>query len=263
MRLCLHRRGQYPHRGRAVGQAEAIVVGAGPAGLASAMAMRAAGFEVAVFEKADSVGAVWRRHYDRLHLHTDRKHSGLPGMAMPPTYLTYPSREQVVEYLESYATRFAIRPVFNTALRARSARLSQLSRQALPMRRIARLGRVRRLIENLSFTAANIAIRSLSRENACWSSALAIRAVRLPWTWPMPASTSLLRFAVRFKSCRAIFSAFRSWHGRSSTGHYPREWSISSTLRSCGWRSVRSKNWDCAVPPKVRAKWSMRMGGYR
>jgi cation diffusion facilitator CzcD-associated flavoprotein CzcO len=95
---------------------EAIIVGAGPAGLASAMAMRAAGFEVAVFEKADSVGAVWRRHYDRLHLHTDRKHSSLPGMAMPPTFPTYPSRQQVVEYLESYAARFDIRPVFNTAV---------------------------------------------------------------------------------------------------------------------------------------------------
>jgi cation diffusion facilitator CzcD-associated flavoprotein CzcO len=95
---------------------EAIIVGAGPAGLASAMAMRAAGFEVAVFEKADSVGSVWRRHYDRLHLHTDRKHSGLPGMAMPPDYPTYPSRQQVVEYLESYAARFDIRPVFNTAV---------------------------------------------------------------------------------------------------------------------------------------------------
>jgi cation diffusion facilitator CzcD-associated flavoprotein CzcO len=94
----------------------AIIVGAGPAGLASAVAMRAAGFEVAVFEKADSVGAVWRRHYDRLHLHTDRKHSGLPGMAMPPTYPTYPSRQQVVEYLESYAARFDIRPAFNTAV---------------------------------------------------------------------------------------------------------------------------------------------------
>jgi cation diffusion facilitator CzcD-associated flavoprotein CzcO len=95
---------------------EAIIVGAGPAGLASAMAMRAAGIEVAVFEKAESVGSVWRRHYNRLHLHTDRKHSGLPGMAMPPAYPTYPSRQQVVEYLESYAARFDIRPVFNTAV---------------------------------------------------------------------------------------------------------------------------------------------------
>src|SRR5580692_8472496 len=114
------------------------------------MAIRAAGIEVAVFEKAESVGSVWRRHYDRLHLHTDRKHSALPGMAMPPAYPTYPSRQQVVAYLESYAARFDIRPVFDTAvssirrdgrngahirLRARSARPSWWLRQASPMRR--------------------------------------------------------------------------------------------------------------------------------
>src|ERR1700692_3660841 len=93
---------------------DAIIVGAGPAGLACAMTMRGAGLNVTVLEKADNVGSVWRRHYDRLHLHTDRKHSGLPGMAMPPTYPAYPSRLQVVEYLEGYAARFDIRPAFNT-----------------------------------------------------------------------------------------------------------------------------------------------------
>ena len=99
---------------------DAIIVGAGPAGLACAVTMRAAGLDVIVVEKADSVGSVWRRHYDRLHLHTDRKHSGLPGMDMPQTYPLYPTRGQLVEYLESYAARFDIRPVFNaTASRIR------------------------------------------------------------------------------------------------------------------------------------------------
>ncbi|HMJ28966.1 MAG TPA: NAD(P)/FAD-dependent oxidoreductase [Xanthobacteraceae bacterium] len=96
------------------GQPTAIVVGAGPAGLACAATMRGAGFNVTVLEKAGRVGAVWRRHYDRLHLHTDRNHSGLPGMAMPQAFPVYPSREQMVAYLESYAARFDIRAVFNT-----------------------------------------------------------------------------------------------------------------------------------------------------
>jgi cation diffusion facilitator CzcD-associated flavoprotein CzcO len=95
---------------------DAIIIGAGPAGLACAMTMRAARLNAAVLEKADSVGSAWRRHYDRLHLHTDRRHSGLPGMAMPESYPAYPSRAQMVDYLESYAGRFDVRPAFNTAV---------------------------------------------------------------------------------------------------------------------------------------------------
>lgn len=95
---------------------DAIIVGAGPAGLACAVCMRAIGLKTTILEKANAVGPVWRRHYDRLHLHTDRDHSGLPGMAMPRTYPKYPSRAQVVEYLENYAAHFDIHPVFNTTV---------------------------------------------------------------------------------------------------------------------------------------------------
>ena len=64
------------------------------------------------------MGAVWRRHYDRLHLHTDRARSALPGLPMPKAYGRYPSRAHVVEYLEAYAAKFALKPVFNAPVRA-------------------------------------------------------------------------------------------------------------------------------------------------
>jgi cation diffusion facilitator CzcD-associated flavoprotein CzcO len=97
--------------------ADAIVVGAGPAGLAAAACLKARGRDAVIFEKAGAVGAVWRRHYDRLRLHTDRARSGLPGLSMPKAYGRYPSRAQVIEYLEAYAAKFALKPVFNAAVR--------------------------------------------------------------------------------------------------------------------------------------------------
>ena len=91
---------------------DVIIIGAGPAGLACAATMRTLELNATVLEKAGTVGSVWRFHYDRLHLHTDRNHSGLPGMAMPRHYPTYPSRAEVVEYLEAYARHFDIWPRF-------------------------------------------------------------------------------------------------------------------------------------------------------
>src|ERR1700722_12667812 len=91
-----------------------IIIGAGPAGLATAAVLQARGLNAPILEKSDAVGPVWRRHYDRLHLHTDRGHSALPGLPMPSSYGRYPSRAQVVEYLESYAATFDLKPRFNT-----------------------------------------------------------------------------------------------------------------------------------------------------
>jgi cation diffusion facilitator CzcD-associated flavoprotein CzcO len=86
--------------------------------LAAAAALRARGLNAAILEKSDAVGAVWRRHYDRLRLHTDRARSGLPGLPIPKIYGRYPSRAQVVDYLEAYAAKFALKPVFNAQVRA-------------------------------------------------------------------------------------------------------------------------------------------------
>lgn len=79
------------------------VIGGGPGGLAAAYALRSRGIRAVVLEKADHVGASWRRHYDRLHLHTTRRLSALPGLAIPRRFGRWVSRENVVRYLEKYA----------------------------------------------------------------------------------------------------------------------------------------------------------------
>ena len=98
--------------------ADAIVIGAGPAGLAAARELNAQGLKTVILEKADRVGAVWRRHYDRLRLHTPRSISALPGLELPAAFGRYPSRAQFVAYLESYAAKFALKPRFGATVRA-------------------------------------------------------------------------------------------------------------------------------------------------
>ncbi|MET9961871.1 NAD(P)/FAD-dependent oxidoreductase [Streptomyces sp. NPDC006326] len=79
------------------------VIGAGPGGLAAAAALRARGVRAVVVEKSDAVGSSWRGHYDRLHLHTTRRLSALPGLAIPRRFGRWVSRDDVVRYLEKYA----------------------------------------------------------------------------------------------------------------------------------------------------------------
>ncbi|MCC9157856.1 NAD(P)/FAD-dependent oxidoreductase [Streptomyces parvulus] len=78
------------------------VIGAGPGGLAVAQALRARGLRAVVLERAGHVGDSWRRHYDRLRLHTTRRLSALPGLAMPRRFGRWVSRDDVVRYLEKY-----------------------------------------------------------------------------------------------------------------------------------------------------------------
>jgi cation diffusion facilitator CzcD-associated flavoprotein CzcO len=94
----------------------AIVIGAGPAGLAVAACLRREGISTRVIERAFNVGSSWRGHYDSLHLHTSRRCSGLPMMRMPRHLPQFPSRDDVVAYLEAYAAKFVPDIVFDSAV---------------------------------------------------------------------------------------------------------------------------------------------------
>jgi putative flavoprotein involved in K+ transport len=82
---------------------DALVIGAGPGGLAAAAALHGRGLRPLVVERAEHLGASWRKHYDRLHLHTTRRLSALPGLPIPRAYGRWVGRDDVVRYLEQYA----------------------------------------------------------------------------------------------------------------------------------------------------------------
>ena len=82
---------------------EALVIGAGPAGLAAAAMLRRRGVTPVVLDRSAAIGDSWRKHYDRLHLHTVRWLSDLPGLPIPRSEGKWVSKDGVARYLETYA----------------------------------------------------------------------------------------------------------------------------------------------------------------
>ena len=91
-----------------------LIIGASISGLASAACLQKQKIDYLILEKQDTVAAPWRNHYDRLHLHTNKSFSHLPYKKFGSTVSRYPSRQEVIDYLEDYQKTFNIRPVFNT-----------------------------------------------------------------------------------------------------------------------------------------------------
>jgi indole-3-pyruvate monooxygenase len=104
----MHRAAVPQSTGSEPGSPVAIIIGAGPAGLAVAACLSRAKVPFTLLEREETIGSSWRRHYDRLHLHTSKGTSALPHLPFPRHYPRYPSRDQVVEYIESYARAFGI-----------------------------------------------------------------------------------------------------------------------------------------------------------
>jgi cation diffusion facilitator CzcD-associated flavoprotein CzcO len=95
--------------GAAEDKADVIIVGAGAAGLATGACLKRQGIASVILEAGEAPGVTWRALYDRLHLHTIKRLSGLPGYPMPRRMARYPSRVEVAEYLAAYAKHFDLR----------------------------------------------------------------------------------------------------------------------------------------------------------
>lgn len=92
---------------------ENLIIGSGPSGLSIAGRLSKLGIPFEIIEKSDTIGVAWRNHYDRLHLHTDKKYSELPHLPFPKDYPTFVPRNQYVAYLNQYVGHFSIKPIFN------------------------------------------------------------------------------------------------------------------------------------------------------
>jgi putative flavoprotein involved in K+ transport len=87
---------------------EIVIVGAGASGLAAAAALKKLGHEPVILERDSRVGERWASRYDRLHLHTIRRFSGLPYHDLPRERGRYVSKDAFAEYLRDYADRIGL-----------------------------------------------------------------------------------------------------------------------------------------------------------
>lgn len=85
---------------------DVVVVGGGQAGLAMAWHLRPTGLRFVVLDAAPEPGHAWRSRWTSLVLFTPAEHSALPGMPFPAAAGTYPSKDEVADYLAAYEQRF-------------------------------------------------------------------------------------------------------------------------------------------------------------
>lgn len=92
----------------------ALIIGASLAGLAAAACLKRYGINYVIIEKQHCIAPAWHNHYERLHLHTGKRISALPYKGFDKHVPLYPSRQQVIDYVEDYRRHFNIEPLFNT-----------------------------------------------------------------------------------------------------------------------------------------------------
>lgn len=97
---------------------DVVVIGAGQSGLALGRELARAGRRFVVVEATPEVGAAWRGRWDSLVLFTPRRYSGLPGLPFPGDPDGYPTRDEVVSYLERYASTFELPVRVDSPVRA-------------------------------------------------------------------------------------------------------------------------------------------------
>lgn len=93
-------------------QYETVIIGGGQAGLATAWHLTHQNMPCVILDENDRVGASWRKRWKSLRLFTPGRYDNLPGMPYPGPPGSHPSKDDIADYLEAYASRFGF-PVRN------------------------------------------------------------------------------------------------------------------------------------------------------
>ncbi len=85
---------------------QTVVVGGGQAGLAAGYELARRGLSFVILDAHERIGDAWRQRWDSLSLFTPAKYDQLPGMPFPGPAHSFPTKDDMADYLEAYATRF-------------------------------------------------------------------------------------------------------------------------------------------------------------
>jgi putative flavoprotein involved in K+ transport len=89
-------------------QTDVLIVGAGQSGLSVGYHLQRVGRPFVIVDAHERIGESWRRRFDSLKLYSPASRDGLPGMPFPAARTSYPTKDEMAEYLEAYAERFAL-----------------------------------------------------------------------------------------------------------------------------------------------------------
>ena len=87
---------------------ETIIIGAGQAGLATGYHLQEREQDFLILDAARRIGDSWRNRWDSLRLFSPARYNGLPGMPFPAPGHTFPTKDEIADYLEDYAARFKL-----------------------------------------------------------------------------------------------------------------------------------------------------------
>ncbi len=95
---------------------DVVVVGAGQAGLAVGYHLARRGVRFVIVDAGTEIGQVWRSRWDSLTLFTPAEYCSLPGTPFPAPAGTYPTKDQVADYLAGYVAEHGLPVELGTAV---------------------------------------------------------------------------------------------------------------------------------------------------
>ncbi|SFI81289.1 MULTISPECIES: NAD(P)/FAD-dependent oxidoreductase [unclassified Bacillus (in: firmicutes)] len=87
---------------------DVVVIGAGQAGLSMGYYLKQGGYDFVILDGEKRIGDSWRNRYDSLVLFTPKSYSSLPGMKLEGDENAFPTKDEIADYLETYANRFLL-----------------------------------------------------------------------------------------------------------------------------------------------------------